>query len=151
MALRDTRDLVGGLFFVGLGAVALHGAARLATGTAAQMGPGYFPRMLAIGSILLGLALVVRAFTGTRQAFPGFPVRAMLLILGGSLCFAVLLRPLGLIPAVLATVIVGSLASREMTVGAMVLAAVVLTAGTAFIFSYALGLPMPLLGTWLRF
>ncbi len=46
--IRNPRDFYAGLLFVAFGAVALVIVQAYAIGTAARMGPGYFPRLFGI-------------------------------------------------------------------------------------------------------
>ena len=59
--IRHPKDFVAGLLFVAVGIAAIVIAANYPLGTAARMGPGYFPRILGILLILLGSALALRA------------------------------------------------------------------------------------------
>ena len=53
-----------GLFFIVLGAAALWVSRDYPLGDLNRMGPGYFPRMLSVGMICLGVLIV-------RQGLPG--------------------------------------------------------------------------------
>jgi hypothetical protein len=59
--IRHPKDFVAGLLFAGVGILAIIIASNYPLGTAARMGPGYFPRILGILLILLGGALALRA------------------------------------------------------------------------------------------
>ena len=61
MAHRDTHDLVGGLAVAAIGAFfALYGG-QYTMGTAARMGPGYFPTILGWVLAVLGLLVALPA------------------------------------------------------------------------------------------
>ena len=57
--IRHPKDFFAGLIFIGFGLVAVIIGSNYSLGTAARMGPGYFPRILGILLILLGAALSV--------------------------------------------------------------------------------------------
>ena len=46
--MRSPKDFWAGVLFVALGVVAIFVGSRYTLGTAARMGPGYFPRILGI-------------------------------------------------------------------------------------------------------
>ena len=62
MKLQNPRDFLAGLLFMSFGAAALAMSQSYAIGTAARMGPGYFPRALGILLIVLGALLSLRGF-----------------------------------------------------------------------------------------
>ena len=55
--LRPTRNILAGLMFVAFGLLGLWLARDLDGGTASDMGPGYFPQIVCILLVLLGVAL----------------------------------------------------------------------------------------------
>ena len=54
MKIRLSTDLVTGLLFVAFGVFAIAYGWRYAVGTAARMGPGYFPLMISATLTLIG-------------------------------------------------------------------------------------------------
>lgn len=98
---RD-RDIIGGGLFtlIGLGAYLI--ALGYNAGTALNMGPGYLPRAVAGAMVVLGLVQIIGALRnkGQRDLVDGFNWRALLLILGAIIAFALLVKPAGIIPAV---------------------------------------------------
>lgn len=98
---RD-RDIIGGGLFtlIGLGAYLI--ALGYNPGTALNMGPGYLPRAVAGAMVVLGLVQIIGALRnkGQRDLVDGFNWRALILILGAIVAFAVLVKPAGIIPAV---------------------------------------------------
>ena len=53
--IRNPKDFWAGVLFVAFGTAAIVIAPSYPLGTAARMGPGYFPRMLGILLIVLGV------------------------------------------------------------------------------------------------
>ncbi len=51
------KDLIAGLMFIAIGAIFTVGAYQYNIGTAARMGPGYFPRILGIMLACLGVLI----------------------------------------------------------------------------------------------
>jgi len=149
--IRRSKDFASGSLFFVVGIAAFVVVREYTFGTARNMGPGYFPTVL--GALLAGLGLLIigGALFGNRaQAIESFALRPLLLVLGGTLLFAWLLRPAGLVPAIVTAVLVGAAATpASRPVPALMLAAL-LAAGCALVFVAGLGQDLPLLGTWFR-
>ncbi len=54
MSIRNPKDFWAGALFVAIGVGTLLMGSKYTLGTAARMGPGYFPRILGILLIVLG-------------------------------------------------------------------------------------------------
>ena len=112
MKSRDTHDLVGGIALTVIGIACGLYASRYNMGTAARMGPGYFPVVLGWLLALLGLLVALPAWW--RQ---GKPIKVQWLNLATAtasiVLFAALLQPLG--------VLIASLCAVGLVKGAVVL------------------------------
>jgi len=114
-------------------------------GTLRDMGPGFLPFWL--GLLLAGLGLVAAiqaSFAAADETRLRVEPTQLLFVIGSTLCFALLLRPLGMVLAVVIMTLISSLASREFTFLERIVTAVALAALAWLIFYYALGLPLPL-------
>ena len=60
--MRNQQDFFSGLLFIAVGSAFAWGAGEYDIGTASYMGPGYYPRLLGILSILVGTAVVAKTF-----------------------------------------------------------------------------------------
>lgn len=111
------------LFLLGAGFV--WAAAGYGFGSAATVGPGYFPAVL--GIIAMVLALIIGGSSKGRD--DGAPVewRALIFIAGGIGSFIAVLPFLGLLPAAFCCSLISALASRDMKFSH----AVVLASGVA--------------------
>ena len=144
-----TKDLLSGALFVVLGVGAVVVAQDYTLGTSVRMGPGYFPVVIGGLIAILGLVQMVKAVLRPQSSEPvlQWEIRPLFFLLAAVLAFGLIMDKAGLIPAVVALVLIGRLAGREgslIELGAM---AVVLTAVAVVIFVY--GLKMPLrLGPW---
>jgi putative tricarboxylic transport membrane protein len=149
--IRSSKDLLTGLIYVGIGA----GAVLIATvgdykvGTAIRMGPAYFPLILSAGLILIGLISIARSFIqpGTPVGVVG--VKGMLLVAGSIVLFGLTVRGAGLIVALPMMVIVSSFASRPFSWARALILAAGLTTFCTLVFLKGLGVPLPLIGSWL--
>jgi hypothetical protein len=149
---RSLKDVLSGLIFVGLGLAFGIAAAGYELGTALRMGPGYFPLVLAGVLGVLGLAIVAKGLLGGERGELGrVPWRATVLILGAFVVFGATVRGLGLAPALFVAAFASALASRSNSPLAALALAASLTLFCLLIFSWGLGVPVPVLGPWLRF
>jgi len=151
LTIPVNKDVVAGAIFlafaIGFGIV----STAYPMGSAAQMGPGYYPLLL---SGVLGVLGLFIAFAGWRKpAAQMVVVRpvALICVLAAPLLFAVTLRPLGFVAAVILTSLLATIAAPRMSWIARILTALGLALGCTAIFIWALGIPVPLLGSLLRF
>ncbi|MCC6870733.1 MAG: tripartite tricarboxylate transporter TctB family protein, partial [Burkholderiales bacterium] len=54
LSIRNPKDFWAGILFIALGIFAITVGSNYTLGSAARMGPGYFPRILGILLIVLG-------------------------------------------------------------------------------------------------
>jgi hypothetical protein len=110
MHFLKNRDVVSGLVFMGIGLGALIKTHfNYPVGSVTFMGPGFFPMMLGVGLLAIGLITSMVAWGDCRQRWqPQFGWRAVLAVLGAMLAFALLVERAGLLPATMAlSLIVG--------------------------------------------
>ena len=129
---------------LGLGALGV--AIGYPVGRLAQMGPGLFPVALAVALTLLGIAVCATGLRGPAlkeadRPLVGPAARPLLFVTLGLVAFAVLVRPLGLVPATTALVLIASRADRGFPWVLAVPLALALAAMATGIFVYGLGLP----------
>ncbi|BAP40971.1 putative uncharacterized protein [Pseudomonas sp. StFLB209] len=146
--VSDARDVCAGLLFLGFGGVALSLAGGYSVGTTMRMGAGYFP--LLIGTVLsaLGVLILLRglAFSSEQVGLGGlFSVRAGLSIIGSVVAFALLLPSLGLALATLVMTLLSGLARRKPSFKELTVLGSVLGGFSALVFTWALGLNLPVL------
>ncbi len=145
----DPANGLCGAIFVVFGLFFAVQASTLEIGTAFRMGPGYFPLVLAIVLVLLGLVILVQAFRVEGEAIGPIAWRGMLFILPAPIFFGLTVRGLGFVPSIFLTALVAAFASRRMTPVLALLLAAGLTLFSVAVFSYALGLPFQRFGPWL--
>ena len=149
MKIRKPADFLAGALFLAIGLLALYMAQGYTIGGARRMGPGYFPAMLGALLALLGLVQVVASLGGARRVMSRIAIRPVLFIILAAASFGLLLRPVGLIAAVMAAVILAAMASPQSRPVSALLLAVGLAAGSAIVFVQLLGQPLPLVGALL--
>ena len=122
---------------------------NLSLGSAASMGPGYFPLLVTMPLALIGLIVAARAFG--RGNAPQETVRpiAFALVLAAPIAFALTVKGLGFVGAIALTVLVSAWASRAMTVRTALLTTAVISVLCVVIFYSLLRMPVALVGDWL--
>ena len=148
IGVKSPQNLVGGLVLIGIALLVFWQTQELATGTAVRMGPGYFPRLLAILIAVCGAALAATSLAVRGPRLEGWTLRPILFILGSIIFFAFAIRPLGIVGTGAILVLLSSVGSREVRWKETLLFAVGLLVFTVILFPIALGLPMPI---WPRF
>jgi Tripartite tricarboxylate transporter TctB family len=148
-AIRSPRDFWAGVFFTCLGLFAIVIGRDYRLGSAAAMGPAYFPTMLGGLLVLVGLIAVVRSFSRVGEPVGTLALRPLALVSLACISFAALLTPVGLIGALLALCLISAAASKKFGFEPIaVLGMVGLIAFCALVFVRTFHVPMPLLGTW---
>jgi uncharacterized integral membrane protein len=151
MHIRDQKDFWAGLLFAAFGLFFSGVGTRYTFGTAARMGPGYFPTVLGIILIILGVVIALGALSpkAAEHRVQKFSWPTILLVLGSVVLFGLLLNRAGLVISLAAVVIVSSYASHEFGWKATLVNTVVLIALCLAVFVYALSLQFPLWPTFL--
>jgi hypothetical protein len=143
-AIRHPKDFWSGVLFVlvGIGAIAL--ASKYSLGTAARMGPGYFPRILGILMIVLGAILALRAFRLQGAAIPKWKLRPTLVVLGSVVLFGAIVQMVGVAISTLVLIVTASAASHEFRPVESVIAGALLAALAVGVFVVGLKLQLPI-------
>jgi hypothetical protein len=139
----NLKDVAASTIFVVIGGLfAASALFDLELGTALRMGPGFFPLLLAIFLIVLGLVIGVRAVGVVNVPVTWVSWRGVVFILGPPILFGLTVREIGLVPSVALVALTSSFASRR--VGPLL--AIVLTVGLT-VFAYLVfivGLSLPI-------
>jgi putative tricarboxylic transport membrane protein len=147
-ALRSPQDVAGGALLLAIAAIALWLSADLPAGSLRQLGPGMFPRALAVLTGLAGAAILLDAFLQDGPAFERWQFRAPVFILGAAVAFGFAVRPLGLLIAAPLVMVIGAYASPETRWREVLIFGGVMTVFCVALFKFALGLPIPV-APWL--
>lgn len=152
MKIRNQRDFGAGIMYMVIGLFFAIMATNYPMGTAAKMGPGYFPFYLGILMFLLGLLVAVKAFGAKAaiESIPKFNWRIMAQITGAVVLYGLLLPRLGFLIAVVVLVFVAASASREFTWKGTAINAAFLVTFTYSVFVVGLKLQFPLLPVFLQ-
>lgn len=146
MSRADIRELAGGLFLTVTGAAfAGHAIANYSIGSVTRMGPGMVPAALGVLLAIFGLVVIATAFLGQNEDPSPIRITVPAIILASVLAFAILIAPFGLFPAVVACVVVATLAEGTFRPAFSLTLAACLCAFVWLVFVVALQLPVTLL------
>ena len=149
IAVATRKDFWTGVIYVVIGVSAFVIARSYALGSAARMGPGYFPTAVALLLTAVGVAIVVRSFFRQGELIDRFAWKPMLLVLGSIVAFGILINRAGLVLAALVLVLGCAAASERFRLGWLpVLGMAALIAFCVIVFVIGMGIPMPLIGPW---
>ncbi len=142
MLSRDYRDIVGGLLLV-IGGLAFswYAGSSYDLGTLRRMGPGMFPTALGFVLAAFGVVMMVPAFFRPGE-MPVIRIWTPIFVLAGVAAFAMMIRPFGLMPAILAVVIVSSFAELKVRPVSLTILCVALCIIAWLTFRVGLGLPI---------
>jgi hypothetical protein len=142
--IRHPKDFFAGLLFAAVGAGAIVISTGYTLGTASHMGPGYFPRMLGMLLVVLGVVLSLRALRLRGQPFPAWKWRPTIVVLGSVVLFGAIVTPLGLVLSTIILIVLSSAASAEFRPREALVASVLLAAVVVGVFVYGLHLQLPI-------
>lgn len=148
MRIRAQADFWSGILFAALGVAVVVLARNYRLGSAARMGPGYFPTLLGALMTLLGLTLLVPSMLRDGAQVPRLHLRTLSTILLGVAAFGLALDYLGLVAAVAALVLIGGLADPELTLLESAAVAALLVVFSVGVFWGLLGMPFNLWPNW---
>ncbi len=152
MKIRNQRDFGAGIMYMVIGLFFTIVALQYPMGTAAKMGPGYFPFFLGLLMALLGLIVLVKSLSAKAaiESIPKFNWRIIGQITGSVVLYGLLLPRMGFLVAVVALVLVSASASKEFTWKGSLINAAFLVAFTYSVFVLGLKLQFPLLPVFLQ-
>jgi hypothetical protein len=154
MNIKSQKDFFSGLLFTAVGVAFAWGATKYSLGTAARMGPGYFPLMLGIlmailGGVITFKALVVETEDGDKVG--RWALKPLFFIISANLLFGLMLGGLpsikfpafGLIVGIYALTFVASLAGEEFKFKEVAVLATILAVMSYLAFIVLLKLQFP--------
>jgi hypothetical protein len=152
MHIKNPKDFKAGLLFILFGVAASVFARGYSLGTAAKMGPGYFPLFLGLMLTALGLIISLKSLSKRRETTKKELIRfrPVVFVLSSIVLFGLLLYPLGMIFSTLLLVTISSMASDEFNMKVAIWNAIVLTLVILIIFVYFLQFQIPVFPAFLR-
>jgi len=152
--IKSQKDFFSGLMFMGVGAAFAWGATTYSVGTGARMGPGYFPLMLGVLMVVIGIAITFTALVVETEGggkIGKWAWKPLFFIIASNVAFGILLAgiprfnipAMGLIVAIYALVFVASMAETGWKFKTTLILATVLAIGSYLAFVMALKLQFP--------
>ena len=148
-AIRHPKDFWSGILFILIGVGAIVLALKYNLGTAARMGPGYFPRILGILMIVLGLVLALRALRTQGAPIPSWKWRPTIIVLGSVVLFGMIVQTIGVAISTVILIVTASAASHEFRPREALIAGVLLAALAVGVFVVGLKLQLPIWPTFI--
>jgi putative tricarboxylic transport membrane protein len=146
--VQNPQNVYGGMALILLALTAFVASNDLPGMRGFAFGPGTAPRLFAFLLALLSLGVVVSGFLTSGPDVSGYRIRGIIFIIGSILSFAAAIRPLGLVIASFATMVICAAATDGVKWRETVIVAAVVTALCSVLFPYGLALPFQL---WPRF
>ena len=145
MRIKHQKDFWSGVMFLAVGLAFAGLAQRYELGTAQRMGPGYFPTVLGALLAILGLVIVIQGLAREERGgdIERFHFGPLLVVLGAVALFALLLRPAGLVAALLVLIGVSAYASHEFRLREVIPLAAFLVLLVLAVFIWGLGMVVP--------
>jgi hypothetical protein len=115
MQIRSQKDFVSGVMFVVVGLVFSYIATTYHMGTAAKMGPGFFPFWLGLVLAFLGAIVTLSSTSKKREKdhIDHWDWPSVLWVTGSVILFGVVLAYLGLVLSLFVLVFISAMASHE--------------------------------------
>jgi Tripartite tricarboxylate transporter TctB family len=158
--IKSQKDFFSGLMFTVMGGAFAFGAQSYTIGTGARMGPGYFPTLLGVLLVILGMAVLINALRkGGADGDPigKFAWKPLFFIISANVLFGILLGGLpslglpamGMIAGIFGLTFLASLAGEEFNVKEVLILSVILSIGSYLAFVVLLKLQFPVWPTFI--
>lgn len=144
-----SKDFLSGVMFIAFGLVTLYFGRNLAVGTPVRMGPGYVPNMLSYILLVLGLIIAGLALLKGGEQVEAPQLRPIVMVTIGIITFGLLFETTGMLPALVALVLLSSLGGTEFKLIEVLGNIVVLAILCIIVFKVGLGMNITVLnGVW---
>lgn len=140
---RNPQDIAAGALFCALGIGGLLVSTSYRMGTSFNMGPGYFPTLVFGLLTVVGGVVLARGLLATGPRLEAWNIRALAVVIGSMIFFALTVRTLGFVAAGFLMTLAATFASSGLTLLQRVVVAAVITAFSWALFILGLGLTVP--------
>jgi hypothetical protein len=142
------KDLLAGIMFIAIGVIFFVGAYNYQMGTAARMGPGYFPRIL--GAVMTALGVLIAVVGLKNQAKwavtngIGWTWMPVILVTAAVILFGFSLPHLGIVVSIVILIAIAGSAAHDKNYRELAMIAVIMCLFCAAVFIWGLKLQMKL-------
>lgn len=146
MQLRNPKDFWAGVLFLAIGAAfaTVINVYEYKLGTTRNMGPGYFPLLIALLLSALGIIIILKSLVTSGEPISKFAWRPIIWILSAVVLFGLTAKIVGLALAIIMLVLISAFGGHEFKIKEQLIAAVVLAIGAVLVFVIGLKLPFPI-------
>jgi hypothetical protein len=144
--VRSPQDVGAAVVFVLIGLAGIHFGDDLRFGSAARMGPGFFPYYLSWCIVGIGVIVGFRSLALDGPAIERMRLRPMLCVISALLVFGFAMERLGLFFSAFAMIAVAAFAQKSPNLRDTALLAAGMTIFCVVVFVWALGQPLTLFG-----
>jgi hypothetical protein len=141
--VKSPQDFGAAILFLTIGIAGIYFGRELNFGTAAKMGPGYFPTVLSGIIVFIGAIVGLKSLAIEGPAIEPVRLRPVIFILVAVLAFGFLIEQIGLAITTTGLAIFAAYARNDVNLKEALILAVVLAAFAIGVFAYALGQPLP--------
>jgi hypothetical protein len=142
--VKSPQDFGAAVLFLTIGIAGIYFGQDLTFGTAARMGPGYFPTLLSCIIVAIGAIVGLKSLAIEGPPIEPIKLRPIVFILVAVLAFGFLIEQIGLAITTTALAIFAAYARGNVNLKETVLLAVGLAVFAVAVFAYALGQPLPI-------
>ena len=142
------KDLLAGLMFIVIGVIFWVGASNYQLGTAARMGPGWFPSVLGaimtfLGVLIAGLGLKNQAQWAATEGI-GWTWKPVIILTVAVVLFGFALPTLGMVAAIILLTFLSGMAAHDKEYKSLAMITVIMCIFCAAVFVWGLKLQMKL-------
>jgi hypothetical protein len=142
--VKSPQDFGAAILFLTIGIAGIYFGRDLTFGSAARMGPGYFPTLLSCVIVFIGAIVGLKSLAIDGPPIEPSKLRPVLFILASILAFGYLIEQIGLAITTAGLAIFAAYARHDMNLKETVVLAVCLSGFAIAVFAYALGQPLPI-------
>ena len=142
--VKNPQDFIGGIAMMLIAAFALWASSDLQGMRGFSFGAGTAPRMFGVLLLLLGVGIAVMGLIFDGPQIAKYHWRGPFFVVLSILCFAVAIRPMGLVISAFVSFMIAGMGTPETRWKETMIVGICLTIGCSLLFPYALGLPLQL-------
>ncbi len=146
--IKAPRDFAAGCLFILIAAFFLWFGRNLSMGSSSFMEAGYFPRLVSIVLVILGLMVMASSLRFEGPGLTPWAWRPLLVLSGSVAVFGLLIPRGGLVITTLVVIAMAATTGRRLGWREFIGLSVALVALMVGIFHYGLNLPVPVWPRW---